>query len=310
MKVVEKAKPIRYIAGICLSFLIFFLIGRSIYFDWQRVIDFQWSMNITLLVISVISLAIALLSHGIMVRYNLRLFVPSASFLNSIYAYLVSQLAKYLPGGIFTLIGRIYIYRHQGITKEIASVSLLLEVCTMLVGSLAAFLISLPLWQKNDLLARISLILVLLPIILLFVHPGVLKKIIKSKFFSKKVKNNFLDGLEYFDVFKLVLLYVLHWFVMRLAFTFFVASVSKIELSWILPLCGALAISWATGFVSFLTPAGLGVREGILALLLSVYLPSSVALLIALLSRLWWTTTELACIGGVWTVDKLIKNRR
>jgi hypothetical protein len=56
---------------------------------------------------------------------------------------------------------------------------------------------------------------------------------------------------------------------------------------------GIFAGAWVLGFLSFLAPGGLGVREGILVYLLGFHLPSHVAIVVTLLSRLWVTAAEL-----------------
>jgi hypothetical protein len=52
------------------------------------------------------------------------------------------------------------------------------------------------------------------------------------------------------------------------------------------------SLAWTVGFVVFFAPAGLGVRETVLSLLLSTFLPVSQAVSIALLSRIAWIVTE------------------
>jgi glycosyltransferase 2 family protein len=59
----------------------------------------------------------------------------------------------------------------------------------------------------------------------------------------------------------------------------------------------AYAAAYAAGFLSLLTPAGLGVREGVLVVALAPVLPAGPALVVALLSRLWMMLAELAGAG-------------
>jgi hypothetical protein len=56
-----------------------------------------------------------------------------------------------------------------------------------------------------------------------------------------------------------------------------------------------VAAAGALGTLSIFAPSGLGVREGVLALLLTTYVVSPVAVLISLLARLWVTLGELVC---------------
>ena len=52
-------------------------------------------------------------------------------------------------------------------------------------------------------------------------------------------------------------------------------------------MCQGLAFAWIIGFLSFLTPGDLGIREGLLGLLLANYIPIQQATLAALLCRVW-----------------------
>lgn len=62
---------------------------------------------------------------------------------------------------------------------------------------------------------------------------------------------------------------------------------------------GIYVMAWTVGFLSFIAPAGLGIREGALSFLLSTLLPEATAIFIALLSRFWYLTVELALVGVI-----------
>jgi len=67
-----------------------------------------------------------------------------------------------------------------------------------------------------------------------------------------------------------------------------------------LPICiGIYAIAWDIGFVSFITPSGLGFREGAIVGLFALSLPSplGVSAILAVLSRLVSTAAELVCVS-------------
>jgi uncharacterized membrane protein YbhN (UPF0104 family) len=54
-------------------------------------------------------------------------------------------------------------------------------------------------------------------------------------------------------------------------------------------------VAWIVGLLAFVAPGGLGVREGVLAALLSGLLPGGMAVVVALASRVWITAVELVC---------------
>ncbi len=97
---------------------------------------------------------------------------------------------------------------------------------------------------------------------------------------------------------RLIGLYILLWGLLGIAFFLFIRGFSPVSTSQLFRVTGIYAIAWSFGFLSVVTPSGLGVREGVLSLLLTSVLPPATATLIALLSRLWTLSAELL-IGGV-----------
>src|SRR3990172_11713077 len=87
--------------------------------------------------------------------------------------------------------------------------------------------------------------------------------------------------------------YSFNWLLAGVSFYIFIRAFYPVELHYILIISGIYAISYAAGFIIFFMPAGLGVREGTLTLLLSLFIPMPVAIGISLLSRLWIIGLEL-----------------
>jgi uncharacterized membrane protein YbhN (UPF0104 family) len=57
------------------------------------------------------------------------------------------------------------------------------------------------------------------------------------------------------------------------------------------------------GYVSFVTPSGLGFREGALAWMLAGFFPAPVAVALSLVTRLWTTAGELLGVTLVWVAN-------
>jgi hypothetical protein len=92
----------------------------------------------------------------------------------------------------------------------------------------------------------------------------------------------------------LVVGYAVYWAVTGLAFAALVASMYPLAAADVPLVVAAYAAAYAAGFLALLTPAGLGVREGVLVVALAPVLPAGPALVVALLSRLWMMLVELA----------------
>ena len=60
-----------------------------------------------------------------------------------------------------------------------------------------------------------------------------------------------------------------------------------------MPIIGGYAVSCVIGLFVFILPGGLGAKEGALSFLLSFNLPFSVAVMAALLGRIWLISVEV-----------------
>jgi len=64
------------------------------------------------------------------------------------------------------------------------------------------------------------------------------------------------------------------------------------------------------GMIAFFIPSGIGVREAVLAASLARRLPGGVALVWALLLRVWVTAIELVFVGLVVAIELAVRRRR
>ena len=100
--------------------------------------------------------------------------------------------------------------------------------------------------------------------------------------------------------------HVLLWLCLGGAFFLFVRSLTPVPWRQAFLFSACYAFAWLCGFLSFLTPGGLGVRESLLTLLLSLYIPPSQATLVALLCRVWMLSAELVLAG----IASLLQKRK
>ena len=68
----------------------------------------------------------------------------------------------------------------------------------------------------------------------------------------------------------LLAVYLLLWALLGVAFFLFIKSLTPVLISQLLVVTGIYAAAWSIGFLSVITPSGLGVREGVLSLLLTL----------------------------------------
>jgi len=95
--------------------------------------------------------------------------------------------------------------------------------------------------------------------------------------------------------------YVVGWGLYALSAWLLMVSLGIDDNALAFKIVAAFTVSWAVGFLSFITPGGIGIREGVLTALLTLWgVPLAVAGAAAVLGRLQWTGNEL--VGAMLTV--------
>lgn len=87
--------------------------------------------------------------------------------------------------------------------------------------------------------------------------------------------------------------YALSWAVLGIAFAMFVASFEPATAGMLRFVAGTVAAAYLAGYLVVIVPAGIGVREGAMVLLLAQVMHPAGALVVSALSRVWFTAAEL-----------------
>ncbi|HZO91545.1 MAG TPA: lysylphosphatidylglycerol synthase domain-containing protein [Chthonomonadaceae bacterium] len=207
-----------------------------------------------------------------------------------------AQLARYIPGNVWHIFNLSYWCRQEGIPVGPVVASLLLENVYSVLGGAFFALVTAPLWLRSG--SRYSFVLLCLafPVGLLLVHPRVFRPLlaIPARLLRKAPPD---CALTFGQSLLFVLLYGVSFLGHGLALCVLVAATHTGPVA-LFTLAGICAASWTVGFLSFLTPAGLGVREGVMTLMLAQFLPMGTALLLPLLLRFLMVLGELvaACL--------------
>ena len=215
------------------------------------------------------------------------------SYVHSFQIVVTSQLGKYIPGKVWFALGRMYLAKQFGVPERVSIVSVALEsVLLVISGALIALLTIVAPWAQNFPLKYSLLALIIVVCGLFIAHPRVFGSV--AKFVMTKLKRETIQvNVTYGGMVGLLLLYSVCWFWQGIGFFFLIRSFYEIEMAKWPVIWGIYALAWITGFLSFLAPAGLGVREGLMTLLLSFYMPLPLAVVVALVARIWSTAAEV-----------------
>ena len=210
---------------------------------------------------------------------------------------MVSMLAKYLPGGVWTPAARtVALRRSAGVTDTpTVLASILVEAGLSAISGVIVFVVSLA-WVRgvNAPLWALILFAVLLASLL---HPRVFRP------FARKLLRPFgahdVEPLPFSLTVTLLLFYCGTWLVSGFAVYWLLRSVgSQPGLATIPFLGGVSAVGAIVAVLAVFLPSGLGAREASMYGLLLAVTTSGPALGVTLLNRLAITVVELALFGA------------
>ena len=214
----------------------------------------------------------------------------------------LANITRYLPGRIWGVVRLLSLSERFGLSKTAVGSSLTLHVGieTALGGLIGMSLIFSPKMRDTALgmidkisgqTTLLSLACIGILIVTLFLIPKVSTH---TRKFLKTLTSLGQHSRLWMDV---ISGHILLWICQGFAFFLFVQSFAPVQWTDAGALTACFAFAWIIGFLSFLTPGGLGIREGLLGLLLANYMPPPQAPLVALLCRVWMLSAEILLAG-------------
>lgn len=208
--------------------------------------------------------------------------------------WFLSQLARYVPGNIWHLFGRAYLAREAGVRLQPVALSMVLELFQTITAALLLAALLLPLWPM-PLWAQPGLLLVL-PALVIYGWPRLLA--LPLQWIGRRAEAEAIrEQLRRGDLLRLLPGYLLTWVCYGCGLYLLGLAVYPLAPALLPGVIASFAVAWVIGFLSLITPSGIGVREGVLALLLATMMPQPIALLLALLARVWLTVAELCTLA-------------
>jgi uncharacterized membrane protein YbhN (UPF0104 family) len=302
--------------AVAVTVAIFYFILRPIDRDWDRVRDRLLSMNPLYLLVASGMFAVFLFAFRALVwRSILSRFGHTLPVAPAVRIWSTSELARYVPGAVLQVAGRIWLSRPYGVSGPISSVSQLLELAIFLLANLIVAVGCLGYYgfKEFDGHARAWLIgsAILLPVLLGLLHTkifygvtnAVLARFNKPKI-VERVRGRMLPVLLGWNVLGLL------WQALALFVLMF--EPLGLKLSWLWTLMGAYSLAWCAGFLAFWAPGGIGVRElvfiGAMKLVAppemrsTEYFDATLAFL-SVLTRVWAVFGEIILAGLAHALD-------
>lgn len=207
--------------------------------------------------------------------------------------FFTSQIAKYIPGGIWPIVASSRLGRAAGLPATVSvismSIALLVGVTVGAVYAVGALYLS-PAIRENYWWAPVLLLVCGLVVLL----PPILNRVIAVTL--RLVRQESMPPVRRGAFAAAVLWSVVSWAMLGLALASLVASLVPLTPGAVVLCVASYAIAWVAGFLVLIAPAGAGVREVVLGLALATFLPASAVLGIVVVDRLLMTFGDVAML--------------
>ncbi|HZS79533.1 MAG TPA: lysylphosphatidylglycerol synthase transmembrane domain-containing protein [Ktedonobacteraceae bacterium] len=274
--------------------------------NWSQLTAHTFHVNPWLLILAFCGFLLQELSYGLIWQNVLSRLGFRLPLRISLRIYLASEFVRYIPGNIWHVLTRILWVGKYGVSRPVAFASMTIELITKLAAGVLVFAASLLFWGDIGAVGSLlhgTLVVMLgagtILALLVILYPPVLNGLLNLALRVLKREPVRLP-LRYRDILLVTLCWCASWCVAGGAFYVLLLSLWQGAPLIALPICiGIYALAWDIGFVSFITPSGLGFREGAIIGLfaLSLPLPAGLGAIIALLSRFVSTLAEVFCVG-------------
>jgi glycosyltransferase 2 family protein len=234
--------------------------------------------------------------------------LPGYNLMAEVYAK--AWISRYIPGTVTWIAGKVYMASQFGISKSRLAVSSLLEGGMQVVATVVVSLLLIgfnPHLTIVPLYVRIiTIIISLLSLLVLF--PPIFNRLLKYTHVAVK-KRPPSDELyiNMSAVFWSFMLFIIGAFINGIASYFIVVAITgQSSVSLLFYIIGAFNLAGAIGMATPFLPSGIGVRDGILLLLLAAVMPKDIALAITVFSRLWQVAMDSIFLGFTLLVNRML----
>jgi hypothetical protein len=265
------------------------LLGYLIYHQWNVLINYPWQFRPWPAIGAFLLFSLDLTWVALIWGLIMNAVAPRRQLLTHLRYYIISNVAKRLPGTVWYVTGRMQLYTREGIDLRLVTVASGIELIVMILGAIITVLIfAIPILLERGLNPWVLAFLLVCGLALL--HPRLITQLFRLMKIEKV-------QISYIHILTWTLAYIPAWILSGIILYLIGSTVTDIPVDKI----GAIIGYWTfTGLLSvtvFFLPSNFGLTEITLTLLLSRLVPPSVAAVIAILTRLGLSMFELIWAG-------------
>jgi hypothetical protein len=264
-----------------------------------------WSPSPVRLALSLVLLVAVYLAHAFLWRrIVIDLGVGRPDPRTTVRVYFVASLGRYIPGKFWQIAGLAILASRAGMRPGGATAAALLGQFGFLATGLLFVAVILPRWVSGPTPYVLGFLLVSMAGAIWFVtatpagHAA--RAWLRARLGERTGQRlaaalDLADRMRGRDAIAWGLGYGLSWVMLGVAFSLFTTAFVPEAVAHNRLIAGTVAASYLAGYLVLVAPAGIGVREGTMTALLTSIpeFPVSAAVVVAILSRIWFTIGEL-----------------
>ena len=284
------------VIGILIAVAGLVFVVRELVRNWDEIASTTSGADPAILVAGVVTGLASMALIGLGWRRCLSLLGVRPSMMRVFYGYFVGQLGKYVPGGIWPIVGRAEMARRDGVSASIAYGSTALSMGITYLAAILTVAGAFLTGGASDGGLEWWPVLLLLPIGFLALHPVVVRWALAllSRFRKRELE---VLVPSWATSVSLLIQHVPSWFGISTA-TWLVASTLSPGAVSFRNIVLATCLSWVVGFLAVGVPGGIGVREAVFVATATT-LPMGTAAAVSLIARILFIVVDLLGAGLV-----------
>ena len=292
----KSSKIFKIIIQAIFVILVFGFLGGSLISNWNR-LDIDLShINYVFIALSLLFFSLAWVAAALSWGYIIKKLEQSLDYSSAIKLWTWSQSARYIPGSVWQVVGRVYMGEKKGLGKGKTLASIAIETSNLIISSLIVFALSLPFWPTLEGFKSYYPFLFGGFMVFGFLHPKVFNT--TTNFFVRRLDKGEKDhSYAFSEIITMLVPYLGVWLIFGLGFFFLILSLKEVGLAYVAIATGTFALSWVVGFLFVIAPGGLGAREVALVYFLGFFVSNPLAVLFAVLSRVLMIIGEVLILG-------------
>jgi uncharacterized membrane protein YbhN (UPF0104 family) len=270
-------------------------VARALVLSWDEVRTAVAGASPGLLLAALAAGSCAMLVIGLGWRRCLAALGARRSALEALHWYYVGQLGKYVPGGIWTVVGRGELARRGGLPGSVGYGGTVLSLGVTYLAAILTVAIALAAGAAGRESVWWQPVLALLPLGILGLHPRVMSAVLRAA--GRLRRRELSVPVPRWGVsIGLLAWHVPAWFAIGAA-TWLVAAALNPTLPDARNLLFAAVLSWVLGFLMVPVPGGIGVREAVFVAAATSLDSAGVAAAVALVARVVFILVDVLGAG-------------